>query len=96
MFRRQVMGIDELLGKAIRENGLEGPLLEKRTLAAWDKVVGPTIARMTAQKYIRNQTLFVKITNPALRQDLSMMQTRLRQHIVEEVGSKVVIKIAFV
>ncbi len=96
MFRRQVKGIDELLGKAIRENGLEGPLLQKRTLAAWDKVVGPSIARMTTQKYIRNQTMFVKITNPALRQDLSMMRTRLLQHIVDEVGSKIVTQIVFV
>ena len=43
MFRRQVKGIDELLGKAIRENGLEGPLLQKRTLAAWDKVVASLV-----------------------------------------------------
>ena len=93
MFRRKVKPLSEVLGKALRDGGLESPLLQKRILAAWDEVVGATVARYTQEKSIRNQTLFVKITNPALRQDLSMMRTqlvkRLNEHVVSFVISEV-------
>lgn len=96
MFRREVKSLSELLGKTIRDNGLEAPLLHMRTIDAWDEVVGPVIAGMTAEKFIRNQTLYVKITNPALRQDLSMVRSRLLQKIVDKVGSQVVTQIAVI
>ena len=96
MFRRDVKSLSELLGKTIRDNGLEAPLLHMRTIDAWDEVVGPVIAGMTAEKFIRNQTLYVKITNPALRQDLSMVRSRSLQKIVDKVGSQVVTQIAVI
>ena len=96
MFRRDVKSLSELLGKTIRDNGLEAPLLHMRTIDAWDEVVGPVIAGMTAEKFIRNQTLYVKITNHALRQDLSMVRSRLLQKIVDKVGSQVVTQIAVI
>lgn len=90
MFRRKVKPLSEVLGKALRDGGLESPLLQKRILAAWDEVVGSTVARYTQEKSIRNQTLFVKISNPALRQDLSMMRTQLVKRLNEYVGSFVI------
>lgn len=90
MFRRKVKPLSEVLGKALRDGGLESPLLQKRILAAWDEVVGATVARYTQEKSIRNQTLFVKISNPALRQDLSMMCTQLVKRLNEHVGSFVI------
>ena len=48
------------------------------------------ITRYTGEKFIKNQTLYVKITNPALRQDLSMMRTRIVQRINQTVGSQVI------
>ena len=77
----------------LRREGLETPLLQKRAVAAWDTLMGPTIVRYTGEKFIKNQTLFVKITNPALRQDLSMMRTRIVQRINEAVGSQVIVEL---
>ena len=65
MFRRKVKPLSEILGKLLREEGLEAPLLQKRIVSAWDIVAGPTVVRYTQEKSIRNQTLFVKIINPA-------------------------------
>ena len=93
MFRRKVQTLTDVLGKALREGGLESPLLQKRIVDAWDVVVGPTVSRYTQQKYIRNQTLCVKIINPALRQDLSMMRTQLVKRLNEHVGSFVIAEV---
>ena len=90
MFRRKVKPISEVISKFLREGGLESPLLQKRIITAWDIVVGPTITRYTQEKGIRNQTLFVKISNPALRQDLSMMRSQLVKRLNDYVGSFVI------
>ena len=55
-------------------------------MRCWCKFVG----RYTGEKFIKNQTLFVKITNPALRQDLSMMRSKLVQRLNAEVGAMVI------
>ncbi|WP_308241956.1 DUF721 domain-containing protein [uncultured Prevotella sp.] len=93
MFRREVKSISDLLNMYLRREGLETPLLQKRAIAAWDTLMGPTIVRYTGEKYIKNQTMFVKITNPALRQDLSMMRTKIAQRINQAVGSQVIVDI---
>lgn len=91
MFRREVKSISDLLNMYLRREGLETPLLQKRAVAAWDSLMGPTIVAYTGDKFIKNQTMYVKITNPALRQDLSMMRTRIVQRINEAVGSQVIV-----
>lgn len=93
MFRKKVQSIQELLRQYLRTEGLETPLLQKRTVDAWDRVVGPTVTAYTQEKFIKNQTLFVKITKPALRQDLCMMRSQLIKRLNTEVGSVVIMDI---
>lgn len=90
MFKRHPQSISELLGMYLRREGLETPLLQKRIIDAWDTVVGPTVARYTREKFIKNQTLLVKIVNPALRQDLTMMRRQLVKRLNESVGTAVI------
>lgn len=90
MFRRSVQTLDEVLMKMLRAQGLETPLLQKRLIDAWETVAGPTVARYTTQKFIKNQTLYIRIANPALRQDLSMMRTQLVQRLNSHVGAMVI------
>ena len=90
MFKRDVLPLDEVLRKFLREEGLEVPLQQKRLIDAWEVVTGNIVSRYTAEKLIRNQTLFVKSINPALRQDLSMMRTQLVKRLNEQVGSFII------
>lgn len=86
MFKKKVLSVDEILPMVLREQGLETPLQQKRLIDSWDTVVGPTVARHTGDIFIKNQTLHVKIVNPALRQDLSMMRTQLVKRLNAAVG----------
>ncbi|MBB1530052.1 MAG: DUF721 domain-containing protein [Prevotella sp.] len=90
MFKREVKSINDILQQFLRKEGLETPLQQKRLIDAWDSVAGPMVARYTQEKFIKNQILFVKITNPALRQDLSMMRQQLTRRLNEVVGSSVI------
>ncbi|MBF1572449.1 MAG: DUF721 domain-containing protein [Prevotella sp.] len=95
MFKRDVKPLSDLLQTFLRNEGLEIPLKQKRLLAAWDTVAGRVVARYTGEKFIKNQTLFVKMLNPALRQDLSMMRQRLVQQLNEAVGGYIISDIHF-
>ena len=90
MFKRDVLSIADVVNRCLRQDGLETPLLQLRLIDSWEKVVGPVVGRYTAGKYIRNRVLFVKITSPALRSDLSMMRTRLVQRLNGEVGANII------
>jgi predicted nucleic acid-binding Zn ribbon protein len=95
MFRRDIHDVSELVNAFLRQNGLETPLLQRRLIDSWGKVAGKTIERYTEEKYIRNQVLFVKLSRPALRADLSMMRTELVNRLNQEVGAKIIIDIRF-
>lgn len=95
MFRRSVKNIDELLANVLRKEGLETPLLQKRLVDAWPKVAGDLINRYTGERFIKNQTLFIKVLNPALRADLTMRRSDFIQKLNSEVGSMIITDIKF-
>jgi predicted nucleic acid-binding Zn ribbon protein len=90
MFKRHVLTLDDILNKCLRDGGLETPLKQKRLIDSWEKVTGEIVAGYTGEKFIKNQTLYVKIINPALRQDISMMRSQLVKRLNQEVGGLVI------
>ena len=95
MFRKEVKSIGELILRNLREQGLETPLQQKRLVAAWPEVMGEMIAGYTQDLFIKNQTLFVHLTNPARRADLSMMRLEIVKKLNAAVGSQVIADIRF-
>ena len=56
---------------------------------------GETIARYTLNAYIINQTLYVKLSAPALRADLSMRRQEFVSRLNEYVGNQVIADVRF-
>ena len=90
MFRREVKSVADVLQQLLREEGLETPLQQKRLIDSWETLTGRIVASYTTEKFIQNQTLYVKIVNPALRQDLAMMRQQLVKRLNEQVGSFII------
>lgn len=95
MFKRDVQSIKDLIMRNLRVQGLETPLMQKRLVEAWPEVAGQLIAHYTTNTYIRNQTLYVHLSNPALRADLSMRRQEFVRRLNERVGSQVITDIRF-
>ncbi len=95
MFKRNIESLKDILLRNLREQGLETPLMQKRLMEAWPEVAGPVVARYTLNTYIYNQTLFVRLSNPALRSDLSMMRGELVKKLNDVVGEQVITDIRF-
>lgn len=95
MFRKEVKDIRELIMHNLRQQGLEMPLLQKRLVEAWPVVAGDAIARYTLNAYIKNQTLCVHLSSPALRSDLAMRRQEFVSRLNEYVGNQVIADIRF-
>lgn len=95
MFKRHIESLKDVLLRNLREQGLETPLKQKRLVEAWPEIAGPVITRYTLNTYIYNQTLFVRLSNPALRSDLSMMRQELVNKLNAVVGEQVITDIRF-
>lgn len=95
MKRSNALPIGDIVRRFLREEGIESPLNEFRLIQAWESVLGKTISNYTGQLFIRNQTLHVHLTSPALRQDLQMMRKQLVKRLNEAVGAQVIVDIVF-
>lgn len=95
MFKRREQPIARLLMQQLRELGLETPLLQKRLIDSWPTVAGEAIARYTTNVRIQNQTLFVSLSIPALRADLSMRRQEFVRLLNQHVGAQVIADIRF-
>jgi predicted nucleic acid-binding Zn ribbon protein len=69
--------------------------LQKRLIEAWPTVAGEAIARYTTGVRIHNQTLFVSLSIPALRADLSMRRKEFVDRLNEYVGNQMIADIRF-
>ena len=95
MFKRREKTVGSLVLQNLRVFGLETPLLQRRLIDSWPEVAGEAIARYTTSLRIQNQTLFVRLSVPALRADLSMRRQDLVARLNGHVGAQVIADIRF-
>ena len=95
MFKRREQSVEKLVMQQLRFLGLETPLLQKRLVESWPEVAGEAIARFTTNVRIQNQTLFVSLSVPALRADLSMRRQEFVQRLNQHVGAQIIADIRF-
>ena len=95
MFKKRATHISNPINEFLRQAGLETPLLQRRIIAAWRDVAGEFVAGKTGEIFIKNQTMWVKLNSPALRQELAMHSSRLTQLLNEKVCSQVITGLKF-
>ena len=95
MFRKKERPVSDIVMEILRAQGLETPLLQRRLINAWEETAGALAARYTGEKFIKNQTLMVKITNPAMRAERSMIRTQLKNKLNAQVGAQVIADVKF-
>ena len=95
MRKRNTERIDEVIQQFMRLNGIETPYNQYRLIQAWPQVMGKIVQRYTANIFIKNQTLHVQITSPAIKQNLLMEHRALARKLNEYVGAQVIEDIHF-
>lgn len=95
MRRNNAEAIGSILLRYLRAEGLETPLNETRMERAWGEVMGKAILRYTRNVSVRNQTLYVALSSPALKANLMMMRQKLVEKLNSHVGAQVIERIVF-
>lgn len=96
MRRSKSEQIGDVVRMFMRQEGLETPYNEFRLMNSWEEVMGLGIARFTGEKFIKNQTLYVKITSPVVKNELFMGRANIVRRLNEKVGSQVISDIRFI
>jgi len=79
--------IGEILADFIHGSELEQPLLERKIVALWPEVLGPTLAQMTGEIHMKNGVLYVHIHSAALRMQLFEHRYDLVKKLNEAAGT---------
>ena len=95
MKRKKAEQVGDVVLALLRQQGLEAPLNEYRLIQSWTDVMGPAVERYTRNVFIRNQTLFVQLASPVLRQELSMQKRELVQRLNSHARAQVITDITF-
>lgn len=95
MKRRDAEPIGKLIQQYLRRESLDSPLNEKRLINSWEQLMGPEIAALTQELYVRNQTLYVKLSSSTLRQELQMAKDLIVRRLNDNVGATVITGVVF-
>lgn len=84
-----------VLGEVIRSLGIQQKLDEARIVEAWADLVGPQINNVTDSAWVKETTLYVKITSSVWRQELHMQRGAWCKRLNTHLGAKLVTDIVF-
>ena len=82
--------LNELLGSLLGDLGVEDKIAECRAQLAWEKAVGPSLARYAQPLRVHKGCLEVAVPSAVWRSQLSFMQSDIVARINDEVGREIV------
>ena len=85
--------IKNLLEKFLKKNNLEKGLLDLEVKRAWHELMENGVSNYTTGVRLKNKTLYIKLSSPALKEELSYGKEKLMKLINERFKKKIVQKI---
>ena len=85
--------LKNLVNTFLKENKLEKGLLNIEVKKAWFELMNNGIANYTTDVSLRKKTLYIKLSSPALKEELSYGKEKLINLINERLKGNVVEKI---
>ena len=85
--------IKNLLDIFLKKNNLEKGLLDIEVKRAWHELMENGVSNYTTDVSLKNKTLYIKLSSPALKEELSYGKEKLMNLINERFKKKIVQKI---
>ncbi|WP_346239474.1 DUF721 domain-containing protein [Niabella insulamsoli] len=82
--------IGEALQEFLRKSRIRGDIQALEIDAAWEKIMGKTVARYTDKLHIIGDKLFVYTTVAPLKHELIYQKEKIIERVNEALGSKVI------
>lgn len=90
MLRTQAKSIGELIRQYLRVTQIEAHVFEGRIAEVWQATLGDVITRETERIHLNNGVLFVELRSAALKQELMMRRTAIRNALNEKLGQEII------
>ena len=87
------MELKNLINTFLKKNKLEKGLLNLEVKKAWFELMNNGVANYTTDVSLRKKTLYIKLSSPALKEELSYGKEKLIKLINERLNENVVEKI---
>ena len=87
--------IGESIKLLIRDLGFEKKVDEIRVKEGWEKIVGPTIARVAKVERVEGGMLYIKVSSMTWRTELLFQKQVILQKIETAVGKDIIKDIRF-
>ena len=85
--------VKNLLDIFLKKNNLEKGLLDLEVKRAWHELMENGVSNYTTDVSLKNKTLYIKLSSPALKEELSYGKEKLMKLINERFKKKIVQKI---
>ncbi len=84
------MILSEVLKEYRSEMNIDRKLKEVNLLNSWEDIAGRAIAKRTSKVYLKDGKLFIYLTSPVVRSELSMAKESLKERLNEKAGEELV------
>lgn len=76
--------LGDVLARITGKGHFADKLLEAEIVRFYEQMVGKNVARMTENIYVNKEKLYIKVSSPALRQELVYSREKIRELVNEK------------
>ena len=93
MRRSKGQPIGEVIKELLKNYDITSKFNEAHVITSWDKLMGPSVTKYTVKIEVDKRILFVKLSNAALKQELSYARQKIKKMLNDEVGEEVLLDV---
>ena len=93
MRRSKGQPVGEVIKELLKNYDITSKFNEVHVITLWDKLMGPSVTKYTVKIEVEKRILFVKLSNAALKQELSYARQKIKKMLNDEVGEDVLLDV---
>ena len=93
MRRSKEQPISEVIKELLKSYDITSKFNEAHIITSWDKLMGPSVTKYTVKIEVEKRILFVKLSNAALKQELSYARQKIKKMLNDEVGEEILLDV---
>jgi hypothetical protein len=87
--------LKEVIEQLLENYKLQDGLTRAKLVGSWDKIAGKFISQQTENIFVKNKKLYLKLSSPALKHELSFAKSKLITTLNQSIGQEVIEDIVF-
>jgi predicted nucleic acid-binding Zn ribbon protein len=88
--KKSVQPLQDILKEIMGTPSMSRGIYPSRIPAAWNEVMGPSVARVTKNVFYRNGVVFVTLYSSTIRAELMMYRDKIVQRLNDHIGNSIV------